>query len=133
MSLQNQNKIFTLSIICSGRSMISLATDAQPRVVYVCVRRGGGGWSLNLPMIIVLIYAGKVDAQAPSDLFLSLSCRFFFFKKNSQTRMHSSRMHTACLLTVSHSIPCILRDADPFWRQMPLDADPPWMQTPPVM
>ena len=51
-----------------------------------------------------------------------------------QTRMYSSRMRTARLLTVSHIIPCILGgsgqppppdaayppDADP-----PLDADPP--------
>ena len=51
-----------------------------------------------------------------------------------QTRMHSSRMHTAHSLTVSLGI---LRgvSAQPPWiqtpqMQSPLDADPPFMQTP---
>ena len=50
------------------------------------------------------------------------------------TRMHSSRLSTARLLTVSHIIPCILGGhpsrCRPPWRQIPLDTDPPWMQTP---
>ena len=67
--------------------------------------------------------------------------------------MHSSRMRTACSLTVSRSIPgggglpsphgCRLLgvcppppNADPLnadpspWMQTSLNADPPWMQTP---
>ena len=59
------------------------------------------------------------------------------------TRMHSSKMCATCLLTISHSIPCIsggsaqplpppqmqsLREADPS-----LDTDPTWEQTPPWM
>ena len=44
-----------------------------------------------------------------------------------KTRMHSSRMRTARLLTVSHSIPCILRRGDllnPSCRQT-CESDPP--------
>ena len=47
--------------------------------------------------------------------FLSFSCSFY--QNFRQTRMHSSRMRTACLLTVS-GLPNRL------WRQTPLDADP---------
>ena len=51
------------------------------------------------------------------------------------TTMHSSRMRTARLLTVSHSFPCIsgrcLPNCPPTqWRQSPLVADPPRMQAP---
>ena len=44
-----------------------------------------------------------------------------------ETRMHSSRMRIARLLTVSCSIPCILEGGLPN-PQMPT----PWMQTPPL-
>ena len=39
--------------------------------------------------------------------------------------MHSSRMRTGRLLTVSHSIPCVWWGVCPPGGQMPLDADPP--------
>ena len=38
--------------------------------------------------------------------------------------MHSSRMHTTHLLTVSHSIPGGGGLPKPHWRQTPLDTDP---------
>ena len=44
--------------------------------------------------------------------------RLRFCQCINATRMHSSRMRTACLLTVSHSIR---------WGGLP---NPPWMQTP---
>ena len=90
--------------------------------------------------------------------YVTVAKPFFrvYFSKNK--RMHSSRMRTARLLTVSRSIPYVsgegvcptLLDAHPHWMQThpwmqtpypwmqidldadppPLDADPPWRQTP---
>ena len=49
-----------------------------------------------------------------------------------KTRMHSSRMRTAHLLTVSRSIPCVSGGGRVCpWMQTPLDADPPGGIPPP--
>ena len=56
-------------------------------------------------------------------------------EKILKTRMHYSRMRTACLLTVSRSIPCIsgmgLLNPSPGGRLPPPDADPPGGRPPP--
>ena len=83
------------------------------------------------------------DAQESSDYEYSRSIKLGddeILKYN--TRMHSSRMRTASLLTVSHSVrggglaqPPHPRCRPPGCRSPPTDADPldantPWMQTP---